>query len=105
MFSDLVRVLMPATLSFLIGLAITPVVSDYLYEYKAWKKTPGKRTLYGEAAEEFNRLNNGNETRAPRRGGIIVWGSVLLATIILILLSIPLPNPGLLSLEFLSRNE
>ncbi|HTR19008.1 MAG TPA: hypothetical protein VMH91_03480 [Candidatus Paceibacterota bacterium] len=105
MFSDLVRVLVPATLSFLIGLAITPIVTGYLYRYRAWKKTPGKHTLYGTLAEEFNRLHNGNETRAPRMGGIVVWASVVLSALILVALAILIPTEGLSSLNFLSRGE
>jgi phospho-N-acetylmuramoyl-pentapeptide-transferase len=105
MFSDLVRVLAPATLSFLIGLAITPSVSFYLYEYRAWKKTPGKRALDGNHAEEFNRLHSANESRAPRMGGIIVWGSVLATTIVFVLLPFIVGNDGIMSLDFLSRNE
>jgi phospho-N-acetylmuramoyl-pentapeptide-transferase len=105
MFSDLVRVLVPSTLSFLIGIAITPVLTSYLYRHRAWKKTPGKRTLYGTHAEEFNRLHNGNETRAPRMGGIVVWGSTALTALILLLLALAIPNEGLLSLNFLSRGE
>jgi|GEM_PF-6886145 len=71
MFSDLERVLLPATISFLIGIGMTPVLSHYLYKYKAWKKTPGKNGLDGKVAEEFNRLHTGTETRAPRMGGIV----------------------------------
>jgi len=105
MFSDLVRVLLPSTLAFLIGLAITPILAGYLYKYKAWKKIAGKKTLYGTLAEEFNRLHTINETRAPRMGGIVVWGSVLGAAIVLSLMADILPNAGLISLDFLSRGE
>lgn len=105
MFSELERVLLPVTFSFLIGIAMTPLLSHYLYEYKAWKKTPGKRGLDGHAAEEFNRLHTGNETRAPRMGGIIVWGSVTITTVLIALMALIVKSPGLISLNFLSRNE
>lgn len=105
MFSDLSRVLIPAILSFLIGLAMTPIVTHFLYKYKAWKKVPGKRALDGRIAEEFNRLHTGNETRAPRMGGIVVWGSALLTALVLAGLAFFIGTPGLDSLSFLSRNE
>ena len=70
---ELVRVLVPATISFALGMALTPVLTHYLYKYKAWKKRPGKQALDGSVAEEFNRLHTGNEVRAPRMGGIVVW--------------------------------
>ncbi len=105
MFSELERVLLPATISFLIGIAMTPILTHYLYEYKAWKKTPGKKALDGKTAEEFNRLHNGNETRAPRMGGIVIWGSVVLTVALLGLLSLAFGGPGLMSLDFLTRHE
>ncbi len=105
MFSELERVLFPATLSFLIGIAMTPALSYYLYEYKAWKKTPGKNGLDGKSADEFNRLHSVNETRAPRMGGVIVWGSVTITTIVIAALAFFIQSPGLTSLNFLSRNE
>ncbi|MDR3571335.1 MAG: hypothetical protein P4L81_04005 [Candidatus Pacebacteria bacterium] len=105
MFSELERVLLPATFSFLIGIAMTPILSHYLYEYKAWKKTAGKRALDGKTAEEFNRLHQVNETRAPRMGGIIVWASITITTVLIASLALILKSSGLMSLNFLSRNE
>lgn len=105
MFSALERVLLPATISFLIGIAMTPLVTHYLYEFKAWKKTAGKRALDGNHAEEFNRLHSGNETRAPRMGGIVVWGSVAITTLLIAALAFVDRSPGLTSLDFLTRNE
>jgi len=105
MFSDLERTLLPAIISFLIGLAMTPLLSYYLYEYKAWKKTGGKKALDGNTAEEFNRLHTGNETRAPRMGGIVVWGSVAITTFLIAGLAFIDATPGLTSLDFLTRSE
>ena len=77
--SDLIRALMPAIAAFVIGIAATPVLTHYLYLHKAWKKKPGKRALDGTTAEVFNGLHREHEVRAPRMGGIVVWGSVLAA--------------------------
>lgn len=101
---DLARVLVPAVLCFVIGIAMTPVLTSYLYFYEAWKKTPGKQALDGGTAHEFNRLHKHNETRAPRMGGIVVWGSVLIAATLLALFqtALPLNAPRY---EFLSRSQ
>src|SRR3989344_518400 len=76
--SDIVRVLVPAFASFVIGMALTPILTHYLYKYKAWKKSPGKLALDGSPAHGFNDLHRTHETRAPRMGGIVVWGSVFI---------------------------
>jgi len=104
MLFEAIRILIPATLAFVIGIAITPVVSHYLYAYKAWKKSPGKTALDGSEAVEFNRLHNGHETRAPRMGGIVVWSSVAL-TIVTITLVANVIEERLLAFDFLSRSQ
>src|SRR3989344_7508757 len=104
MFSPTVQVLIPAVLAFWIGILITPALTHYLYKYKAWKKSPGKISLDGSPAEGFNRLHIEHEVRAPRFGGIVVWGSVIITTIFLAALANVLGD-GYVSLNFLSRSE
>jgi phospho-N-acetylmuramoyl-pentapeptide-transferase len=105
MLPDIVSVLVPAAVSFLIGILITPVLTHYLYHYKAWKKKPGKQTLYGTTAEEFNRLHLANESRAPRMGGVVIWASAALTTLGIALLSLLLPMPFMEKLNFLTRSQ
>jgi len=105
MLSDIVRVLVPATASFAIGIIATPLLTHYLYRYKAWKKSPGKTALDGSSAVEFNRLHEKNEVRAPRMGGIVVWGSVLITIIGIAVVAKFVPSAEILKLDFLSRNQ
>lgn len=105
MLSDIVRVLVPATASFIIGIAIAPVLTHYLYKYKAWKKVPGKNALDGSTAQEFNRLHGENETRAPRMGGIIVWASLLITIVGIAVITKFVPGAETLRLDFLSRSQ
>lgn len=105
MLSDIVRVLVPATASFLIGIAATPLLTHYLFKYKAWKKRPGKIALDGSSASEFNRLHEENETRAPRMGGIVAWGSVLITILGVAVVARFVPSAEILKLDFLSRNQ
>ncbi|QQG37578.1 MAG: hypothetical protein HYS26_03035 [Candidatus Kaiserbacteria bacterium] len=105
MLSEIVRVLVPATASFVIGMALTPLLTHYLYKYKAWKKAPGKTALDGSAAAEFNRLHEIHEVRAPRMGGAVVWGSVLITIIGIAIVAKFVPSAEILKLDFLSRNQ
>lgn len=102
---DIVRVLVPAVTSFVIGIALTPVVAHYLYKYKAWKKSPGKIGLDGAPAQEFNTLHSGHEVRAPRMGGIVVWGSVLITILGIALVARFVADATVLQFDFLSRNQ
>lgn len=105
MISDVVRVLVPAGLAFGVGIACTPILAYYLYKYKAWKKTGGKVAYDGNAAEVFNSLHTANEVRAPRFGGVVVWGSVAIVTIALVTLAKLNPTPLTEQLDFLSRSQ
>src|SRR3989338_7103082 len=105
MISDLVRVLVPAATAFIIGFLATPILTHYLYKYKAWKKQPGKIALDGTQASEFYRLHQGNEIRAPRMGGVVVLGSVVLTIIGIAVVARFVPSVEILQLDFLSRNQ
>ncbi|OGG45555.1 hypothetical protein A2673_00910 [Candidatus Kaiserbacteria bacterium RIFCSPHIGHO2_01_FULL_50_13] len=95
---ELVRVLVPAAAAFCVGMFGARILTHYLYKYKAWKKTPGKIALDGSSASEFNRLHEKHEVRAPRMGGIVVWGSVVLVALGIALLEIT-------ELNFVTRSQ
>src|ERR1700746_2483482 len=105
LFPIIIRVLVPSAFAFVIGMAITPIVTHYLYKYKAWKKRPGKVSLDGSVASEFNRLHEANEVRAPRMGGIVVWASVLLTILGIDIIAHIFQSASILRLDFLSRNQ
>ncbi len=96
-------IFIPAMLSFLIGIGITPFVTHFLYKYKMWKPKAGKIGMDGKAAAEFNRLHHEREVGIPRFGGIIVWASVFLTADLLSILARFLP--ALNDLAFISRNQ
>ncbi|NBD74407.1 hypothetical protein GVX82_05200, partial [Patescibacteria group bacterium] len=77
---DVVKVLLPATAAFAVGIALTPVVAHFLYRHKAWKKKSVGYTTDGHEATLTRALHNDEGRRTPRMGGIVVWGSVALVT-------------------------
>ena len=103
--SSIARVLIPAFMSFVVGILITPIVTHYLYKYKAWKKTAGKQALDGSSASEFNRLHAHHEVKAPRMGGVVIWVSVIITCACISVLAQCFPQSSLLKLTFLSRNQ
>jgi phospho-N-acetylmuramoyl-pentapeptide-transferase len=105
MHPSIVKVLVPATVAFVIGIASTPIVTHYLYKYKVWKKVGGKTALDGSAAHEFNRLHGDGETKTPRMGGIVIWGSVFITTLCLALLAGVFPESAVARFDFLTRSE
>lgn len=105
MDSTLINVLVPALISFVIGIAITPLVTHFLFKYKVWKKQGGKTALGGHEATEFNLLKGEGETKTPRMGGIVIWASTLITLGGLFILASILPDSFFMSLDFLSRSQ
>ncbi|MBM3261748.1 hypothetical protein FJY93_05060 [Candidatus Kaiserbacteria bacterium] len=105
MLPDIISILLPATASFIIGIATAPIVTHYLYKHRAWKKRSGKTALDGSAAQVFNGLHKEHEVRAPRMGGIVVWGSVLITTLAFSILTMLFPSQQTNILAFLSRSQ
>ena len=74
-------IFLPALAAFVIGVAITPVVTYYLYKNKVWKKKSGKGAGYGGGGTPiFDKLHKEKDTNTPRMGGIANWARILKKT-------------------------
>lgn len=103
--SSLIKVFIPATASFAIGILLAPVLTHYLYKYQVWKKTAQKTALDGSVAVEFGKLRNSTETATPRMGGILIWLSVSIVTVGTWALAHFTASPIADRLDFLSRSQ
>ncbi len=102
--ADAMRIFIPATISFLFGIGLTPFLNHFLYKYKMWKPKAGKVAMDGTPAETFNQLHKHTDTGTPRFGGVVVWGSVLLTAGLLSSISALFPN-SFDGLSFISRGQ
>lgn len=102
---DIIKVIAPSILAFAVGIGITPLVTHFLYKYRAWKKIPGKTALDGTVATEFNRLHESGERHTPRMGGIVIWASVFITIFGIAFLARWWPTAATLKLDFLSRDQ
>ncbi|MFZ2620941.1 MAG: hypothetical protein WAX85_02530 [Minisyncoccia bacterium] len=102
---DILKVVVPAVLTFFIGISITPFFANLFYKHKMWKKNP--RTEAGDITNNhFTKNHNASaELSTPRIGGVIIWISVLLCVLIIYLVSIFLPTDLTLKLNFFSRGQ
>ena len=105
MILDIIKIFVPTTAAFVVGIAITPLLTHYLYKYKAWKKTPGKTALDGTAAVEFNKIHQENEGKTPRMGGVVIWASVALVVATTWLVAYFFPGSRASEFDFLSRSQ
>ncbi len=102
--ADVIKVFVPASVAFLIGIALTPILTHYLYKYRMWKKRGGKMALGGAEASVFNSLHKNKEVGTPRLGGVVIWGSTLLTAAGLFLLA-KLFDAHFTELDLLSRSQ
>ncbi len=102
---DVIKVFVPATLAFFIGIVLSLILSHYLYEYKMWKKKSGKIAPDGRETPIFNSLHKEKEVGTPKMGGIVIWLSAFITVSIFWLLAHFLPTDITSKLDLLSRNQ
>lgn len=105
MLLDVVKIFFPVATAFFVGIAITPILTNFLYRHKMWKKASVKKTLDGREASITSKLHNDEERKTPRMGGVVVWGSVVITVIVFYLASVLFPGSIFAKLSFLSRNQ
>ena len=99
---DILKIITPTVLTFLIGIAITPFFTRYFYKYKMWKKSPRTEA---DTSNTFNQIHNTDkEVSTPRIGGVIIWSAVLLTVAIIYLLSLVMPF-AFDQINFFSRSQ
>lgn len=97
--SNVVRVVVIATVTFALAVTMTPALTKLLYKYKF-----GKSIRAGGNTPVYTKLHK-KKAGTPVGGGVIVWGSVLILAILFFALSLV---PGLTWIEplnFLTRAQ
>jgi phospho-N-acetylmuramoyl-pentapeptide-transferase len=105
MIIDIVKVFLPAVGAFILGIAVTPILTSYLYSHQMWKKKAGKMAMDGTEAVVWNELHKEKDTNTPRMGGIIIWFSSAVVIIGIWITSKFFPGEILSKLDFLSRSQ
>jgi len=77
---ELVKVLFPWTISFFIGLIITPFILSNLYKYKAWRRNSNSKDAIMDEDGKILEIINKNEKdmKTPRMGGLVIVFSTLI---------------------------
>jgi phospho-N-acetylmuramoyl-pentapeptide-transferase len=102
---DLAKVFIPSVLAFVVGIGITPMLTNYLYANKMWKKKAGKVAPDGSATPIFNSLHKDKEVGTPKMGGVVIWASTFIVVSLLWVLSELTAYSIFDKLVFFSRNQ
>jgi phospho-N-acetylmuramoyl-pentapeptide-transferase len=105
MIIDIVKVFIPATISFLIGILVTTPLTDFLYRRQMWKKKAKEVAFDGSATPIFNKLHAHGEVSVPKMGGVVIWLSVAVTVFIFWTLARLTVFDVFDKLDFFSRNQ
>ena len=79
---ELVRLMLLSGLSFALAIAVTPIFTYFAYKYKWWKQARTE-DFSGHTAPVYSKLHAGKHKRhIPTMAGIIIWGIVLVITLV-----------------------
>lgn len=92
--------------SFILAILWTPLLTHYLYKWKAWKKNSGKGDTIGDDAPSvFTDEHREKEKSTPRMGGLLVWITVLFVILLFRLFPVFFSKGWVVKLNFLSRGQ
>ncbi|MEM6997724.1 MAG: hypothetical protein AAF413_02315 [Patescibacteria group bacterium] len=80
--ADIVGVLVPSVVAFLVGIFVTPIVANALYKHKVWKAKSVAKTVDGKAATITQKLHNDDKRKVPRMGGLVIIASAAITTLL-----------------------
>lgn len=105
MILNAIKIFLPTTLAFIIGIIITPWLTSIMYKYKLWKKN--NRAQESDITNaEFAKVHDGTaEIATPRVGGVIIWLSVLICISVMWVISKAFPSNLSQKLDFFSKNQ
>ncbi len=100
-----IKVFSLAAVSSIIAILWVPLLTNFLYKHKLWKKTARQKTISGEDAVVFNDLHKEKEVGTPRMGGLLIWVTVAFVIFLFFILSLIFPGTWLEQFNFLSRSQ
>ncbi len=102
---DVIKIFLPTILAFMIGIAITPRVTDYMYKHRLWKKQ-ARKNADDITNDAFKTVHNAEaEVSTPRVGGVIIWLSIIASIGVIWLISKVVPSDLSQKLDFYSRSQ
>lgn len=84
---NVIKIFTLGAASFLLAFLLTPGLTHFLYKRKLWRKTVRAKSIDGKEMPIFKKFRSRGEESTPRFGGILIWGTTLVLTLVFLLLS------------------
>jgi len=99
------KILWPSITAFIFGILVTPLITNFLYKHKLWKKKNISTTIDGKEASITASILGDGKRQTPRMGGLVIIFSVLFSVLFYYLLSETFHFNIFSKLNFISRNQ
>ncbi len=96
---DIIKIFLLTTITFLVTIGLTPILTHYLFKHKLGKKIRSEKET-----PIFSSLHK-SKSGTPTMGGILIWGTVLLVSVLFYVLSKVVPIEFIQKLNFLTRPQ
>lgn len=104
--TNALKIFIPATISFIVGLLLTPIATHYFYKYKMWRRSGRNGNIPEKEVDGFAKIHDDvAEVSTPRTGGMIVWIAVVLTVAVVWFIDILFNNNLSNKLYFISRSQ
>ena len=102
---SVIKIFTLASIASVIAILWCPLLTNFLYKHKLWKKSARQKAITGEDAVVFNGLHKEKEVGTPRMGGLLIWITILIIIFFFFLLSLIFSKSPLAQFNFLSRSQ
>ncbi len=105
MLIDVIKVFIPATIAFTIGMLGTPALTAFLYRNELWKKKAKTVAVDGGGTPIFNQLHAHKEVGTPKLGGVVIWVGALVTSLFFWVIDSATSIDIFAKLDFVSRDQ
>src|SRR3989344_7402279 len=102
---NVIKVLGVSAVASAVAILWCPLLINFLYKHKLWKKTARAKAISGEDAVVFNSLHKEKEINTPRMGGILIVATTFFVAFLLYIISLVFPGSWFAKLNFLTRSQ
>lgn len=104
--TNAIKIFLPAVISFIVGILLTPIATHYFYKYKMWRRVSRDNNLPEKQNGVFIKIHDCEaEISTPRTGGMIIWISVILTLAIVSIIDFLFAKDMSTSMYFISRSQ
>lgn len=104
--TNAIKIFLPAVISFILGILLTPIATHYFYKYKMWRRVSRSSNIPEKEVSGFAKIHDEKaEISTPRTGGMIIWIAVALTLLVVWIIDYLFINNLSDKLYFMSRSQ